>query len=389
MLYLYITAIIAALFITNSTAPILGISQVVTLSLSPLLIYSVISILTNKKNIWKLQYNSNSIIIIIFGFFLLLFKISIKQDFFKNILQFIFIPMLISIAFEELKSREIRILKYFVLIFYLIECTLAIYERITLTNVFISIESAKIIDFYNQEDWSFRSTSLMGHPLANALIVTTILSFILLNKSFNLITKILITALGYISLYCFNARGAIIVSTLLILPYLFFLIKKSPKRNIRKFVYLLLIIVSVLFIFNVANSPLGGRLFNEENILDGSAQTRLEVLNFYSFLTSEQLLYGSPYLYNYLMGKLGAGGVENGVIVLIINYGIISAIILLILLINFHYKKLTVYTKGERIWIMTIFYIIGTMNPNLSSPIVWTIWLLSYYAFRNKTFKNL
>ena len=60
---------------------------------------------------------------------------------------------------------------------------------------------------------------------------------------------------------------------------------------------------------------------------------------------------------------------------------------MLLLLMFFHYTKLSVYNNAERIWIMAIFYILGTMNPNLATPVQWTIWLFSYYAFRNKTFQ--
>lgn len=384
---LYIS-IIFAIFITTGTASALGITQVVSTAFMPMTVYIIYRLLTVPKNIWKLPYNKVAIAIILFALFIIALKYSISQNFFKTVLQFLLIPMFISISFEELSPNNIKVLKKITLVFFITECSIAIYERIFSTHLFALQELEEFYNFYGQNEWSFRSTSLLGHPLANAMCVTTILSFILTNEKLNIKSKLFYFALGYIALFCFNARGATIVATLFMMPYILYLIHKTKNKKLQRLSYFLLFAGSISFIYTIINTPLGGRLLNHEELLDESAQTRLDVFSFYQYIRLEQLLWGSPDLYMFLTRKLGAGGVENGIIVLIIDYGLVITAILLPMLVYFHYMKLSVYNRIDRLWIMGIFYIIGTMNPNLSMPVQWTIWLFAYYAFRNRTFNN-
>lgn len=385
---LYI-AIISAIFITSGTAPLLGITQIVSTAFMPMTVYIICRLLTVHRNICKLPYNKVAIVLILFALFIIAVKYSISQDFFKTVLQFLLIPMFISISFEELTPNNIKVLKRIILIFFITECSIAIYERIFSTHLFAPQELENFSNFYDRDEWSFRSTSLLGHPLANAMCVTTILSFILTNKTLDIKFKLFYFALGYVALFSFNARGATIVATLFMIPYILYLIRKTRNKKLKRLSYFLLIVGAISFIHTIINTPLGGRLLNQEELLDESAQTRMEVFSFYQYIRLDELLLGAPDLYSYLMRKLGAGGVENGVIVLIINYGLVIIAFLLPMLVYFHYTKLSVYNKIDRLWIMGIFYIIGTMNPNLSMPVQWTIWLFAYYAFRNRTFKNI
>ena len=382
---LYIS-IISALFITTHTAPTLGITQVVTASFMPMTAYIIIKQINIRKNVWTCNYNKTAVTIFLFAIFIIVFKWTMAQNYGKNVLQFLLIPMTISVFFEELSPQNIKWLRSIVLVYFILICVLSIYERIFLTNIFTSQETIENSLIYNHETWGFRSETILG-PLASAMCVTTILSFILTNRRISVIHKILYFMLGYVSLFCFNARGAIIVATLFIVPYIIHLIHQIKNKKQKKITYTFFIIGSIYLLYIVINTSLGGRLLNQEELLDGSAQTRLDIFSFYNYLTTDQLLWGNPDLYLYVMRKLGAGGVENGIIVLILNYGIIITFIMLLLLMFFHYTKLSVYNNAERIWIMAIFYILGTMNPNLATPVQWTIWLFSYYAFRNKTFQ--
>lgn len=386
MTILFYISIILALFITTTTGAYLGITQGLTAAFGPLCIYMVISEIKRKRIIWKQTYNHKAIIIILIGILTITFKSSIGQDYFKQAIYFLIIPMCISISFEDLSNSKISHLKKILLFFFLTECFLAIYERIFTINIFpIKELTLNEMLYSNPEDWEFRSTALLGHPLANAMAITTILSFILTGK-FKISTKLFYVLIGYISLFCFNARGAIIISTILIIPYTFNLIKKNRHHKTLLYTISFLFLLAIGYL--ITNTSLGGRLLNMDKLLDGSAQTRLDVFEFYRFLNIDTLLLGSPDSYQYLTTKLEAGGVENGIIALIINWGLILTLIILPNLILFHYKKLSIYPFKDKIWIMAIFYILGTMNPNLATPTQWIIWIFSYYAFRPKKFKN-
>lgn len=130
MKILFYISVLSALFITTSTAPLLGINQVVTVSFSPMITYMVITFIKNKKNYSLYQkYNKIAFILIIEAVIAILIKWSIGQNYFKDFLLFIIIPINISIISEELSFQRIKDLKRIILFFFLVECFLAIYTN--------------------------------------------------------------------------------------------------------------------------------------------------------------------------------------------------------------------------------------------------------------------
>lgn len=384
---LFTISILLILFLNAQTAPLIGVTKVVTATFSPMIMYLAIETF-KKKIVWNSKYNKTAIIILILSVIIIVLKSATKQSYFNSVFYFLIIPMLMSISFEELSNKKIRILRRSVLFFYIIECSLAFYERIMHINFFdIKELTYNQLQYYNPEDWEFRSTSLLGHPLANAMAVVIILSFIL-SSNMKLVYKTVYFFMGYLSLFCFNARGAILIATILLLPYIWNLFRKSNIKY--KWIIYSVFTVSIYYFFVIlTTTSLGGRIFYQTELLDGSAQARLEVLSFYKYLNLNDILWGNPDSYLNLTYKLGAGGVENGIITIMINYGIIITLFMLPALIYFHYNKLSVYSKYDRLWIISVFYILGTMNPNLSMPLQWIIWVLAYYSFRKKGFKSL
>jgi hypothetical protein len=288
-------------------------------------------------------------------------------------------PMIISVFFEKCRGKRILVLQMITLAFFVVESLLAVYERITLTSVFYK---AGIDEYRPMEDWEFRSHALLGHPLANAMVIAVIMAFIVTNHRLTPKLKISAALLGYIALFCFNARGATIVVSALIMPYLFLqMYNRYKAKRVLIIIFTTIVVASLLYI--VFETGLGGRLTNSDKLIDGSAQTRLEVYSFYKFVDVPDLLLGNSKNYLFVMNKLHAGGVENGVVVLILNYGIIFTIPILLLLFSFQFNKLKIYNKIDRWLILAVFYLIGFMNPNLASPIQWTIFVFAYYSFRN------
>lgn len=63
-----------------------------------------------------------------------------------------------------------------ILDFFIIECFLAIIEKVLNFNLFPLVSNGSISDW----TWEgFRSTAFQSHPLSNALIVSTLMNFIL------------------------------------------------------------------------------------------------------------------------------------------------------------------------------------------------------------------
>lgn len=386
---LYILSIICALFVNTNLAPFLGIDNIITTAFSPILLFIGIQLVTGKINSNSLGKNPMPLIIIILAIWVIIIKSGLGQDYFKAVFYFLMIPMLLSISFEVLTRKEIVKLKGVFLFFYIVECTLAIIERITHVIFFyIENQTYEEIIYATQEAWEFRSYALFPHPLANAMVVVIIMTFIVCGN-LSLKQKMSYFLLGYVSLFCFNARGAILLGTFCILPYFIWKINKIAKKKV--IINIGLLSTILLMIYLVTNTSLGGRLLYSEQLMDGSAQTRLEVFSFYNFLSSQDLWWGgNEDIYHYVMIKLGAGGVENGFIVLLLQYGIILGPIILFLLFAYQIKLLTpYYSKVDKYFILFVFYIMGFMNPALASSTPWIIFLFSYYSLKSSYEKNI
>ena len=222
----------------------------------------------------------------------------------------------------------------------------------------------------------------MGHPLASAQITAVIMTFIAVANFKKKYFQIFLFILGYVSFFCFNVRGATLVVTAIAVPYFLWKINKTTPENKRWIIKLGVFCVVCGMIYMVTQTSLGGRLMNMD-LMDDSAQSRLEVFDFYNhYQTQDEFLWGDPGLYRYMMRKLGAGGVENGVIAMILDYGIIFTIPMLLLLFRFQYRKLSIYSKLEKWILLAVFYLIATMNPNLAVAVQWTMWIYAYYVFR-------
>ena len=370
------------MFLSRSICGLLSIENTVTFAYSPFLVYFFCHAL---KRVRKADYRL-PLAILVWAVVFVLVKRVIGQDYFKTYLCFLGFPMMVAMCLQSEKRENIDLLRRLMLLFFIVECGLAIYEKIMGYNVFPDKTDTMTVQqlmYYNPEAWQFRSGSLWGHPLANAMIVAVFMSFIVISN-LELKYKIPLMLLGYVSLYCFNARGATLVVSVLIMPVLVYQVQRSHIRY-RKWIYLLLAVIACYLLHILMNTSLGGRIFSGEKLLDGSAQTRLDVFKFTEYISVYDLFLGSPDLYLFVMHKLQAGGVENGIITMILAHGLIITVIILCCLFRFQYQRLMLaYTRMETFWLLSVFYLIGVMNPNLSVPTQWTFWILCYYVFRNE-----
>ncbi|MBQ0048909.1 MAG: hypothetical protein KBT12_01520 [Bacteroidales bacterium] len=306
-------------------------------------------------------------------------KYLLEQDYFKSYLCLLIFPTLIFVALNSITPTERKHLRWLVLAFFVTECVIAIVEHNLKVNFFLT-EDEVPVDL--SEGWLFRSTSILGHPLMNAMVVAVMSIFIVTTNSLGMVSKALLFVLGFFAILAFNARAATLVSFFVTLPLLFREFYKAKGLRSSS-IFLLILVLLVAYYLTVNVGIWGGRLLNSDNVFDGSAHTRIEVFEFYKYLNWDQILYGHPDNYAYLMNKLGTGGVENGEISLIIKYGLFFVLFFFPLLVMFHLKWLTRYYSKIDVWaIMIIFYLIGSANPNLSLPFCWTYWVFSFQAFR-------
>jgi hypothetical protein len=372
-----------ALFFNSDMAVYLGFSQRDICAYSLLFIFFIYKYTQNTK---KISLSNYSIYLIVLSVSLIAIKFVLGMNYFKNVFDLVIIPLTIIICSDWLNKNEIKKLRLSIILFYIVECGVAILERIISYRFFDTIYTSEmnIYNIQGQEAWQFRSTALLGHPLTNAMAVSIIMSFICFSNM-KITFKTILLAIGFISLFCFNVRGALIVDSIIILPYFV-----NNLFNKNKF-YFSLIIIILLALYISANKSVidtfGGRLFND-NLIDGG-MSRVNILGFYNYISIDDLIFGSPNLYAELLTKTGLYGVESGLVYLIIQYGFIFALLFLLFMLNIQLELLNKYNKYQKFSLIFIFYSIGLMNPNLGDYLQWILFFFCYYAFKPQNKKTI
>jgi len=289
------------------------------------------------------------------------------------------IPILVlSIFLYKNKQINCRLFSIAFLLFYITECSLAIYEKITMEHVihYAEIEDLQATSFEMLDTTEFRSFSLMLHPLYNANTISVCLSFILF-KNIGFLKKMILIGLGLIALWAFNSRGALIVWAILIV-YRLFLFQSN-------WIYTILIIGIMYFAIPVLLDYIQftgilGRL-STFDLSDGSSVTRLEA--FTEFInqkwTTEDIFVGGRVL-NYNGTKVS---LENGILLDFGYWGFVVGSIKIVIELVMTYLSVKEYSLKERIFIMISFWGVAFMNNNSYSTWLMAIFVLCLISFKN------
>lgn len=367
--------VLLCLFITTSTASYIGITSVGLSSYGLLIVLFFYSLFFDYKYFKRRNFKIESTIMILFILFGII-KISMEDyDSLQSAFFFLAVPMMISMLIQIQSIQTKQKIAYIILLFFILECLLAIYERIKFTNIFDDYTTD--ITALSFEEWTFRSTSFLGFPLNNAFCVSTIMGSILISKVTERV-KLIFVGVGLLSILCFNARAATIIMCFVILYYLFLSYKKYGHKNYYKVLLILISLIGIYsFYYLITETSFGGRLTNYDKVIDGSAQARLEVFAAFDYFSGYDFLFGNQSLYLPIMNKLGQGGIENGYIVIILRYGIIFGLPIIILLILYFFQRLKNFTFPNKIIMFCSFLIIGSSNNGLADITPWVIFILS------------
>jgi len=362
--FVFLIGIICLLFITQVTSTFLGIKQGSTFSNIIIFLMSTNFVLRN----WKIiNYNINKTVLFYFFIVLIIsFNIIINYDFLDslNFLKSWFTPALILLYFENINSNKRRILKKILLLFFILECILALYERYTTTLIFGNLEILGLTEYQDEKlenlNTIFRAQSLLGNPLTNAHLVCIMVG-IILNSSLRLNYIYIYFIIGILSVLCFNARAATL-SLFFVVPIFFFKIKNKLNNNQMNSLLFLFIggLLSITYI--MFNSNLGGRLVFGNKLLDESASARFQALDiFWKFYNT-----GNPFLGNYKVDNFKL--TENGYINLMIKFGIPFAFLFILSQIFLIFSRLKIYDNKGKSIILICFFIVGFSNNNLALP---------------------
>lgn len=180
--------------------------------------------------------------------------------------------------------------------FFLFETFLAIFERVTLYNVFPwgSNSSSDVLVIDNQAAGEFRSFGLLGHPLQNALSVCTMMAFILCSKNMKGSKKALLWLCGYFAIFCFNTRSSMVGAGLIMGVYVLKEYISNKKISFaKKNVMLVGVAVGIIaFIYAAIHFNIGSRLFALGLFDEDSSQVRVNTWNIFDYYDLASFLFG-------------------------------------------------------------------------------------------------
>lgn len=317
------------------------------------------------------------LMLIAFGCHLFVDDITIDANF-KEVFRWIKIVFLLCIA-QYYKSRTWL---YFVLLFFIAECSVAIYERLTFTRVF-PFDSEIIEGFIAAGDKdivNFRSFSLLGHPLDNANVLSLMLGFIFISNSLSKPCKIVLLALGFCGLWAFNSRAILVWIVILAFRFLFY-----KGKLLYVVLSCSLFIVVWPYIAEWLNSGALGRF--SLDFTDDSSATRLDSFVYFWFQPwdVESVLFGGKLIYTPMTDLL----LENGLLLNMAWWGWITGVAKLVLEVFITYKVLYLYNMKEKFILLLSVWGVAMANNNAFNPKVLTFFLIAYTAFYVNDMKRL
>lgn len=275
-------------------------------------------------------------------------------------------------------------LERIIICFFIIECGLAILERIIGYNFFeFSISNDNAISA-NEINSSFRSTSLQNHPLQNALCVSIVMAYTLCS-TYKLKYKLLLFSLGYIAILCFNTRSSIVIWGLLFTIYM---LKSFPSFNIGEKILSILFFICGCYgvYYMIFTLGFGERLINYGLFDESSAGQRLLLLDIFKSYSIWDFTFGTDIKkLNNTLELLNIGIIENPWFAILFTHGLITLILIIVLFGKLFKRLFLHYTKFNKTFIILTFLLIASMNNSLVTPGAYLpLFILCAYIYSNK-----
>lgn len=290
--------------------------------------------------------------------------------------------ILLSILLSINKSMRLFIKKTLI-IFFVIECTVGIYEAITEQLIFM--QNKEIYEVGEFGVISIRAYSLHGHPLSNAALVVP-LSVIFLFSENDAKLRYFLYLLGVLAVFAFNTRSALLLMLLAFCIYFIYNLKASLWKML--FISGIIIIPFVIIALPYFESlGLGNRFSIAIDSDDGSSMARVIILSRVFNMNWIDLMFGiSPEEIKGLLKTTGLVAVENSILNVILAWGVPFALIYFVCI----YKMFEKF----RLWVgILTFYVFGiifllllNVNNVIQSftPLI-PVCFMSLCAFPNKT----
>jgi hypothetical protein len=305
----------------------------------------------------------------------------------KNaLLQSITLPAMYYVFYEYMKENKYEKdnIKKLLIFLFIFNALMAIYERLTLTLYYPYDLIRSDFDLAFDDEEVFRSSGMLGHPLTNALIMSIMMTFILVSD-INIIIKYCLYFIGFFSLFCFNARAAIVISAGIFVLYIIRpLFKKKATMKSRLFGLLFLFAFVFLGVFLI-ESGYGGRFEARGDISeDNSALARLDVFDIIIQYGVSNFLWGlsGDEVDQIAMAVLGMTHIENWFILSIMYNGLIITSIVTLLFVPIYRNATLPYNKYASFLIFISTIVLGSTNNSFATGIpALSIFFACCYAF--------
>ncbi len=278
-------------------------------------------------------------------------------------------------------TKSLKIILYS----FLVEIGIVYFERITGKMVFgwASLKSGiDMIKSVGVEE--FRSTGMYGHPLYNALMVSTAMAFVLVS-SLKPKYKFLLWGMGYGAILCFNTRGSIVGNALLLAVYVLntILINRKMKDSTKTGILAAGSLAAGVAFFLLSSGLVGGRLMSMGLVDDSSAQVRLDIIEFVSSIHLQDYLFGMNFQdYNKLLFSNGMSATENWWVDYLFRCGLVFLICYMLFYTLYLKEEFRYYRLFDKLYVTIAFLFIATTNNSLSTSFV----ALFYYLFLIRLF---
>lgn len=293
--------------------------------------------------------------------------------FYENIIEFLSWVVLVYLL--VVSSRyDSRCLKVLALGFFCVNCGVSFFERITEMRLIVYDNDILngFIDAGNSSSQEFRSFGLLGHPLANACVISLFMGMILVYHQMKASTKLFLLIIGMIGLYGFNSRGAILV-WIIILLFRFALYKKNFLKTV---IPLSIIVFAFPFFVDYVNSGALGRF--SFDFSDGSSATRWESFLFFVMQdwNLETILLGGRYI------KMPGTDLllENGILLNLSYWGWVVGVVKTVLEVLITFTLFRNRPKQEIFIVMFSYWGVALTNNIITGVLPLTFFLFAYSA---------
>lgn len=319
-----------------------------------------------KRLKYKTYYNPRSAAVRDFGIVVLLvFLYSMtlgKSRANIFILDTLFAPVLLVLLLQDETDEFKDKLLFWLKVFFVANCGLAIAER-ALSTVIIKPTEEAVFE-------SFRSYGLLGHPLNNGLVVGFLtLFFVIISK--RITTKFFYLGLGIMAIFAFGARTAL-AAVIMGFPFLLYFDLRNHDRYEaarRFFTYLLLFLVMLGLIgFVLVATPFGERILANASFDDDSADVRARVFDMFHHFTPADLIWGiGEDRITTVMYLEKVDIIENFWIIWIFKYGFILTVLLGLFMLRFLFSQFHQLALPVRLILLAVIVLIASGNNSMAT----------------------